>query len=116
VLGHWVPYQFSPPSDWLKILADDLRGDLKLIWDDFQLIGRCRRPDKHTGSYKEYLVVAAISRDSIDLIFSKYGYRPNHHFFHWQAVSEGVEGVHVDDYLLTMEEVNELLSMGSTQS
>jgi hypothetical protein len=102
----WKVNYVSPPPFWNLIVEDDLKGDLRLLWEDFRVIAAVRRPDKHTeGTYADYLLVVAISRNNIDIIFSKYGYRKNHHFFHWQAVSEGVNGVHVDDLFLNPGEV-----------
>jgi hypothetical protein len=116
VLGRWDMHDKGkpPPGRWIATVAEQLRGDLKLIWDDFRYIAGLRKPDEYTGSYAEYLVVVAIDRDRIDIIFSKYGYRKNHHFFHWQAVSEGVNGVHVDDLLLHPSELETSEPQGFT--
>jgi hypothetical protein len=117
VLGSWqlagdeVP---QIPDLWLRNLNPSLRGDLKLIWLDFLLIAGRRRPDGNSGNFKEYLLVVAISPNKLDLIFSKYGYRSGHHFFHWQAAGEGVGNAHIDDLFLMPHEVGAIEAPGFT--
>jgi len=110
-LGRWDIR--PPPPKLLQAVAGGLRGDLKLLWDDFILVG-ARRIGESTGAgantewfggnYRgDSLVVLAFGPASFDLIVSKYGYgddlRHNHHFFHWQARTQGFQGlVNVDDY------------------
>jgi hypothetical protein len=111
----WVTKQsFPPPARWMQTLAPDLKSDLQLIWPDLNAIALERHEESNVGkTWDEYVFVVAIKRDAIDIVFSKYGFRPNHHFYHWQAVSDWLEpnGVHVDDspthFFLSGEELGE---------
>jgi hypothetical protein len=110
-LGGGLPFQYSPKVPATEGLVQNPalhRHPRRPVPHLDGLSKDCQRPaaGQSYGGYKEYLVVAAISCDKIDLIFSKYGFRPFHHFFHWQAVSEGVDGVHVDDYLLNPNDLS----------
>jgi hypothetical protein len=92
---------WTPPPSWLQLVAPDLKSDLALIWPDFVQVAGMRAPDEFwnttSGSYDKYLLVAAISRHEIDIVFSKYGYDSGHHFFHWRARSTLDQGPYVDD-------------------
>jgi hypothetical protein len=94
-LGTYYEVKFPPPEQWRNTVAEDLKSDLKLIWDDLNRICRLRE----SGDWQDYVFVVAISRRLVDIVFSKYGYseRSGGHFYHWQAVSKGIHGIHVDD-------------------
>lgn len=110
-----------PPQRLLQAVAGGLRADLKLLWDDFILVG-ARRIGESNGAgaandgnglnYNGKSVVAlAFGPSSFDLIVSKYGFgddlKRNHHFFQWQARSQGFQGlVNVDDYEVEGEGVS----------
>jgi hypothetical protein len=104
VVRHWKAKR-PAPSTIQQELPAGLRGDFRMIWEDFSVIGKLRFADSDKGDYSgDQLIFLAYSRVSLDLIFSKWGYgdncRRNHHFFHWQARLVGVENaVNVDDYL-----------------
>jgi hypothetical protein len=118
VLGYWAPR--GQVSERLRgAVPPSLRGDLDLIWLDFNtVLGRRLGLSDGAGSGStesqerylegmESLIVFAPGRSSFDLIVSKYGYANNlkrdHHFYHWQARSELTQDqVHVDDLVLEL--------------
>ena len=103
VRRHWESKSIAPAGIRTK-LPQALQGDFRLIWDDFSVIGALRLSQGAEGYSGHQLILVAWSGTSFDLVFSKYGYadntRRNHHFFHWQARLQGVNGaIGVDDYL-----------------
>jgi hypothetical protein len=103
VVRHWEPKSASPVGIRNQLpLA--LRADFAMIWADFNIIADRRLSQGGDGYTGNQMIFVAWSRTSLDLIFSKWGYgestRKGHHFFHWQARTQGVQGaVNVDDYL-----------------
>lgn len=116
VLGYWAPR--GKVSDRLRnAVPPSLRGDLDLIWLDFNtILGRRMGLSDGAGAgttesqqryleRMESLIVFAPGKDRFDLIVSKYGYgdnlKSNHHFYHWQARGKLTgDQTHVDDLLL----------------
>jgi len=98
------------PLKWNNLVDDELRGDLPRIWEDFCIVigQRSQRDDW----YGDRLGVVAISRTRLDLTFSKHGFQPFHHFYHWQAVGqEEVQQPNMNDgtphYFLSQEDLGE---------
>jgi hypothetical protein len=110
--GSWVVKSMISQKMY-RAVPPGLRGDLELIWTDFQVAVLKRfHTDKFSSDpdgdenfliNQDSLLVFAPGTVSFDLILSKYGYgdnqRKNHKFYHWQARLTGVEDmVHVDNY------------------
>jgi hypothetical protein len=83
---------WTPPTFWLQVVAPDLKSDLALIWPDFVQVAGMRgagRVLEHDLGELQWIHAGSsdIAR-CIDIVFSKYGYAPSHHFFHWRAKSK----------------------------
>ncbi len=107
-IRHWE-VRHPVPERWSNAVPSGLRGDLELIWHDFNVVVHKRSGEDYTGNS---LIVFAPSRVGFDIIFSKYGYgetvgrgemvqtmQRNHKFYQWQSRLMGVEDlVNVDDF------------------
>src|SRR5262249_46321886 len=94
-LGPKFEVGFDPPPLWFSMVGGGLHRDLQLIWQDFCIIVSQRQPDD--WGFTEYFLAYALSTGKLDIIFSKYGFRTNHHFYHWKAVSNDVSNAFILD-------------------
>jgi hypothetical protein len=113
--GKWVVE--DPSAKLVNATPSALRSDLRNLWLDFvtvlaRRIGFSRSAfDSERDQWNQIkwaghsLIVFAPGTSSLDLIVSKFGYgesrgdKLKHHFYHWQARSEGIQGaVSIDDY------------------
>jgi len=82
-------------GEWLG--TGRLTADLAEIWKDFHKIFALRSDDKDT---QEQTLFVSHTDTNFDLIYSKWGTKPDHKFFHWASTTnpEQKSRATIDDF------------------
>jgi hypothetical protein len=69
-----------------RVPNPELKGDLKLMLGDFTLMR-----GRFDGGAKHGYICMFVGKARLELIVSKWGATPGHHFYHWQAIAKGAD-------------------------